>query len=191
MQCMLETEANVNASPSVSDVGKSRTTTTVEPQPTGAELTSQWFDAADEIHVIQCRAAAARRRTYEDQVNTLWRDVKVALADRIAAYSGGRDDGIQCGQTPTGGFAATQFRKPLAFIDVTLDSDNGLVACVYTFRTHDDAPYQESVRVLLVTECDAVMFLTNQEGRRLETCDDAAQDLLTPFIARLTCGASV
>ena len=177
----------MHSSPSLSDVGISRTATPVEPQLTGAELTSQWFDPADEIHVIQCRAAAARRRAYEDQVNTLWRDVKVALTDRIAAYTGCRDDGIQCGQTPTGGFAATQFRNPLAFIDVTLDSDNGLVACVYTFRTHDDAPYQESVRVLLVTERDTLLFLSTQEGQLLETSDAAAQDLLRPYFARLTC----
>lgn len=177
----------MHSSPSLADVGISRTTTTVEPQPTGAQFTSEWFDPADEIHVIQCRAAAARRRAYEDQVNTLWGDVKVALTDRIAAYRGCGDDGIQCGQTPTGGFAATQFRKPLAFIDVTLDSANGLVACVYTFRTHDDAPYQESVRVLLVTERDTLLFLSTQEGQRLETSDAAAQDLLRPYFARLTC----
>ena len=176
----------MHSSPSVSDAGISRTTTTVEPQPT-AELTSQWFDPADEIHVIQCRAAASRRRAYEDQVNTLWRDVKVALADRIAAYRGCRDDGIQCGQTPTGGFAATQFRRPLAFIDVTLDSDNGVVACVYTFRTDDEAPYQESVRILLVTERDTLLSLSTQEGELLETSDAAAQDLLRPYFARLTC----
>ena len=179
----------MDSSPSLPDVGISRTTTRVEPQPT-AELTSQWFDPADEIHVIQCRAAAGRRRAYEDQVNTLWRDVKVALSDRIAAYRGCRDDGIQCGQTPTGGFAATQFRQPLAFIDVTLDSDNGLVACVYTFRTDDDSPYQESVRVLLFTERDTMLFLSTQEGQLLETSDDAAQDLLRPYLARLTCDAA-
>jgi hypothetical protein len=176
----------VHSSPSLSDVGI-RTTTTGEPQPAGAELMSQWFDPDDEIHVIQCRAAAAQRRAYEYHVNALWSDVKVALADRIAAHRGCRDDGIQCGQTPTGGFAATQFRNPLAFIDVTLDSDNGLVACVYTFRTHDDAPYQESLRVLLVTERDTLLFLSTQEGRLLETSDAAAQDLLRPYFARLTC----
>ena len=180
----------MHSSPSLSDAGISRTTTTVEPQPSGAQLTSHWFDPADEIHVIQCRAAAARRRAYEDHVNTLWRDVKVALADRIAAYRGCRDEGIQCGQTPTGGFAATQFRQPLAFIDVTLDSDNGLVACVYTFRTDDEAPYQESVRVLLVTERDTLLFLSTQEGQLLETSDAAAQDLLRPYFARLTCDAA-
>jgi hypothetical protein len=174
----------VHSSPSLSDA-ISRTTTTVEPEPAGPHLTSQWFDPADEIHVIQCRAAAARRRAYEDQVNTLWRDVKVALADRIAAYRGCRDDGIQCGETPTGGFAGTQFRKPLAFMDVTLDSDNGLVACVYTFRTDDDAPYQEGVRILLVRERDTMLFLSTQEGQILETSDAAAQDLLTPYLARL------
>ena len=159
----------------------------VEPEPPGADATSHWFDPAEEIHVIQCRAAAARRRAYEDQVKALWTDVKIVLAEKIAAYNLLGNDAIQWGQTLTGGFAATQFHKPLAFIDVTLDSDNGLVACVYTFRTDDDTAYQESVRVLLVTERDTVMFLTNQEGRPLETCNDAAQDLLTPFIARLTC----
>jgi hypothetical protein len=180
----------VHSSPSLSEVGISRTTTTAEPQPIGAQLTSQWFDPADEVHVIQWRAAAARRRAYEEQVSTLWRDVKVALADSIAAYRGCRDEGIQCGQTPTGGFAATQFRQPLAFIDVTLDIDNGLVACVYTFRTDDDAPYQESVRVLLVTERDTMLFLRTQEGRLLETSDAAAQDLLRPYFARLTSDAA-
>jgi hypothetical protein len=123
-------------------------------------------------------------------VNTLWRDVKVALTDKIAAYRGCCDDGIQCGETPTGGFAGTQFRKPLAFMDVTLDSDNGLVACVYTFRTDDDAPYQEGVRILLVTERDTTLFLSTQEGQLLETSDAAAQDLLTPYLARLTCEAA-
>jgi hypothetical protein len=162
----------------------------VEPQTIVSDLTSHgWFDAADEEHVRQCRAAAARRRAYEDQVNTLWSDVKASLAARVADYSGNHGDGIQWGHTPTGGFAATRFRKPLALIDVALDSDNGLVACVYTFGMHDDAPYQESVRVLLVTERDTMMFLSNQEGRRLDTCDDAARDLLSPFIARLTCTA--
>ena len=116
--------------------------------------------------------------------------MKVALAETIAAYSGVDDDGIQCGETPTGGFAATQFRNPLAFIDVTLDSDNGLVACVYTFRTHDEAPYQESVRVLLVTERDTALFLSNQEGRLLETSAAAAEDLLTSYFARLNCDAA-
>ena len=119
-------------------------------------------------------------------MNTLWRDVKAALATGVAHYSGSHSDEIQWGHTPTGGFAATRFRKPLALLDVALDSDNGLVACVYTFGMHDNEPYQESVRVLLVTERDTMMVLSNQEGRRLDTYDDAARDLLSPFISRLT-----
>jgi hypothetical protein len=186
MEFMLKTEATVSATPSLSDVGISRPR--VDPQPPDVQLTSQgWFDPADEAHVIQRRAVAARRRAYEDQVNTLWRDVKVALAERMAAYNGRHNDAIEWGQTPTGGFAATRFRKPLALIDVALDSDNGLMACLYTFATHDEAPYQESVRVLLVTERDTKVSLSTQEGLLLGTSDDAAQDLLTPFIAGLTC----
>ena len=179
----------MHSGPSPSD-GILRPATALERQLTAAELTSQWFDPADQIHVIECRAAAARRRAYEDQVNTLWMDVKVALADGIAAFKGCRDEGIQCGETPTGGFAATQFRKPLAFIDATLDSENGLVACVYTFRTHDEAPYQESLRLLLVAERGTMLLFSTQEGQLLETSHAAAQDLLTPYLARLTCGAA-
>jgi hypothetical protein len=146
-----------------------------------------WFDAADEAHVTQRRTAAARRRAYEDRVQRLWTDVKVSLAQSVTAYNESRDDVIQWGETPTGGFAATRFHRPLALMDVALDSDNGLMACVYTFATDDQAPYQESLRILLVTEHDTVMCLTTQEGRRLGTSDDAALDLLTPFVARLTC----
>lgn len=144
-----------------------------------------WFDPGDEVHIIRRRSVEALRRAYEDRVNTLWRDVKAALAEQITAFSDHRNDAIQWAQTATGGFAATRFRRPLALLDVVLDGDSGLIASVYTFATHDDAPYQESVRVLLVTEHDT-MFLRTQEGRRLETCDDAAQDLLRPFIAGLS-----
>ena len=173
------------ATPVPSDVGIPGTTVCGEDQSADGQLTSgSWFDPADEGHVIRLRAVAAQRRTYEDQVNTLWRNVKAALANQVAAY-GGQNDAIQWGETPTGGFAATRFRRPLALFDVALDSDSGLIACVYTFGSHDDAPYQESVRVLLVTEGDT-MFLKTQEGRRLETSDDAARDLLTPYLTRLT-----
>jgi hypothetical protein len=172
-----------------SDVGIPGTTVQGEHQSAHGQLTSDgWFDPADEAHVIRLRAVAAQRRTYEDRVNTLWRDVKAALADQVAAY-GGQNDTIQWGETLTGGFAATRFRRPLALFDVALDTDSGLIACVYTFGSHDDAPYRESVRVLLVTEGDT-MFLRTQEGRRLKTCDDAAGDLLTPYLTRLTCDAA-
>ena len=186
MTVMLGTKVNVIATPVPSDVAIARTTARGEHQSTDGQLTSQgWFDPADEVHVNRHRAVAAQRRTYEDQVNTLWRDVKSALAKQVAGY-GDQNDAIQWGQTLTGSFAATRFRRPLALFDVALDSDSGLIACIYTFGSHDDAPYQESVRVLLVTEGDT-MFLRTQEGRRLQTCDDAARDLLTPYLTRLTC----
>lgn len=150
----------------------------------GQIIEEGWFDPADEMHVIRSRAVAERRRAYEDQLNTLWRDVKTALGEQMASYGGGREDAIEWGQTPTGGFAATRFRRPLALLDVALDLDSGLIACVYAFGTLPDAPYQESLRVQLVTKHET-LFLRTQEGRRLETCGDAAQDLLKPFIARL------
>jgi hypothetical protein len=189
MSFAADTETNVNPAPLLSDAGVPGPAVRPEPQSPGDQVTGDgWFDPAEEAHVIRRRSVAALRRAYEDRVNTLWRDLQGALAEQIAAYSGRRNDPIQWAQTPAGGFAATRFSRPLALLDVALDSDSGLIACVYTFATHDDAPYQESVRVLLVTERDT-MFLRTQEGRRLETCDEAAQDLLTPFIAGLTGGA--
>jgi hypothetical protein len=180
-------EANVNSTRSRSDVATSESSERTVEQPAGSPIPpDRWFDAVDEAYVFQQREVAARRRAYEGKVHALWRDMKLALAKMMAAYNECHDDSIDCGETPTGDFAATRFRKPLALVDVALDSDNGVIACIYSFGTDRQSPYQESVRILQIRKSETGVGLTTQEGRCIDTCEDAAQDLLTPFITGLT-----
>ena len=150
-----------------------------------AQSSERWFEAEEESRLAERRDFLARRGAYDRQVNALWAGVKAAMMEGIGVHNARTRDAVECAETPRGGLAVTKFRRPLALIDMTVDIDSGMIACVYTFAAHDDPQYRECLNVLLVGATETEMFLKTQHGHRLTTFDDAAHEILTPYLARL------
>src|SRR5947209_5165115 len=106
----------------------------------------QYFDAIDE------------RRRYHDNVSALWGEVKGSIVATIGDVNSRVSDvrRVECGDSPTGGLALTRWSEyPVAFLDVSVDVDSGMIGCLYTFAAHAGDPYRELHKVWLMRPVDA------------------------------------
>lgn len=147
---------------------------------------SEWFDASEQAELRALRALRERQRRYEFEAEGLWGALKAALAHAITAHNARIADSaeITCAETVTGGFAVTRFAHPLALLDVAIDIESGMIACIYTLGTRASSSCRERLNVLLIRGTDSEWFLTDRNGKRL-VVQESAHEVIEPYLLHL------
>lgn len=154
-----------------------------------AQPPERWFEPDDQAALDAWRSTRARQLLYEHHANALWVQMKSSITEAISTYNSRTAEPmrVHCAETLRGGFAVTRFQYPLALIDIAIDIDSGMIACVYTFSAHAADAYRECIRVWLVRATATEIFLTAQDGHRLESLDQVGQEVLKPYLEQLRC----
>ena len=153
---------------------------------TAGNVSPEWADWADPN--LPDMSALAERQRYEGYVSALWREVKRALITTVGTINSRLPDlrRVECGDSPTGGLALTRWSEyPVAFLDVSVDVDSGMIGCLYTFAARDGDPYREVHKVWLMRGSDAGLIVTDEQGRAVASSDDLARQIAEPYLAGL------
>lgn len=154
-----------------------------------AQPPERWFESDERAVLDAWRSTRARQLLYEHHASALWVQVKASITEAITTYNSRTAEPmrVHCAETLGDGFAVTRFQYPLALIDIAIDIDSGMIACVYTFSAHPADAYRECIRVWLVRATETEIFLTAQDGHRLESLDQVGQQVLKPYLEHLRC----
>ena len=148
---------------------------------------SEWADWAGSDRVPDLDALAQRQR-YERHVAALWREVKSAILTTVKTANGQVPElrRVECGDSPTGGLALTRWSAyPVAFLDVSVDVDSGMIGCLYTVAVRDGDPYREVHKVWLMRGVEAGLVVTDDQGRAIGSSAELAQQVVDPYLSSL------
>ena len=146
---------------------------------------SEWIDPQEWGERDQWLAIAARRKTYEDHAAELWEAVKASVRSAVDAVNRDLPEALRlsAGDASRGGLALTRFHHPLAFVDLTMDVDSGMIEGLYTSATNPGDPYREHSNVWLIRSADPTLFVTDAHGHPLESLDALARQVIAPCFA--------
>src|SRR5438132_13617183 len=80
--------------------------------------------------------AMGQRQAYERNVSALWRDVRGSIVAAIGAVNSQLPEPrrVECAESSTRGLALTRWSEyPVAFLDISVDVDSGMIGCLYSF----------------------------------------------------------
>lgn len=147
---------------------------------------SEWFDPEERTQVSEWRALRERQQRYEREAEALWGELKAALTQAVDAHNERVTEPTQvtCAETVSGGFAVTRFAHPLALLDVAIDIESGMIACIYTLTNPASSNCRERLNVLLIRGSETEWFLTDRNGQRL-ALQESAQEVIEPYVVHL------
>jgi hypothetical protein len=154
-----------------------------------AEVLSEWLEWRKSEGPAAQDAEALRRAQYEESVLALWREVKACIIGKVQVANSRSllSERIECEDTRVGGLALTRWHQyPVAFLDATMNADEGMIGCLYTsaFRAGDD--YRELYKVWLIPPSDESLVVTSMSGQPVTSCSDIADQILGPYLGILT-----
>ena len=147
---------------------------------------SEWFDPEEHAQVSEWRALRERQQRYAREAEALWGDLKAALAQAVTAHNERLTEltPVTCAETVNGGFAVTRFAHPLALLDVAIDIESGMIACIYTLTNPLSSNCRERLNVLLIRGSETEWFLTDRNGQRL-ALQESAKEVIEPYVVHL------
>jgi hypothetical protein len=152
-----------------------------------AASTSEWVDPQDWADRDEWLAVAARRRAYEAKAAELWEQVKMSVRSAVEAVNRDLPESLrlETGDASEGGLALTRFHHPLAFVDLSIDVDNGMIGALYTSAPRPGNDYREHFNVWLIRSTEDALFLTDAHGHRFESVDAMARQVIGPCFANI------
>ena len=151
-----------------------------------ANSSAEWGEWSDtSLHSFD---AIDERRRYHDNVSALWDEVKGSIVAAIGAVNSRVADvrRVEFGDSPTGGLALTRWSEyPLAFLDVSVDVDSGMIGCLYTFAAQAGDPYRELHKVWLMRPVETGILVTDERGHAVSSLHELARQVVEPYLASL------
>jgi len=148
---------------------------------------ADWTDTSDASRAGDVEALAQRRR-YERNVSALWQDVKGSINETIRGVNNQIPAGqrVECGESMANGLALTRWNEyPVAFLDVSVDVDSGMIGCLYTFAAKPGDPYTEQHKVWLMRDVEAGIVVTDERGNAVSSCEELARQVVEAYLANL------
>ena len=149
-------------------------------------LTSEWADWTDSS--LPDLDALAERQRYEGYVSGFWREVKSAIVTAVNGINSRVSDTrrVECADSPTGGLALTRWSDyPVAFLDISVDVDSGMIGCLYSFAARDGDEYAELHKVWLMRAVDGGLMVTDESGQPVSSTGDLARQIVDLYVAHL------
>jgi len=149
-------------------------------------LTSEWADWTDSN--LPDLDALAERQRYEGYVAGFWREVKASIVAAVNGVNSRLPDvrRVECADSPTGGLALTRWSDyPVAFLDISVDVDSGMIGCLYSFAERDGDAYDELHSVWLMRAVDGGLAVTDEHGRPVSSSADLARQIVDAYVAHL------
>jgi len=151
---------------------------------------SEWADWTDNTDATRSADADAlgQRRRYERNVSALWQDVKGSINETIRSVNSQipEPSRVECADSIAGGLALTRWSEyPVAFLDVSVDVDSGMIGCLYTFAAKPGDPYTEQHKVWLMRDVEAGIVVTDERGNAVSSCEELARQVVETYLANL------
>ena len=149
-------------------------------------LTSEWADWTDSN--LPDLDALAERQRYEGYVAGFWREVKASIGAAINGVNTRLPEvrRVEYADSPTGGLALTRWSDyPVAFLDISVDVDSGMIGCLYSFAERDGDAYDELHSVWLMRAVDGGLAVTDEHGRPVTSSADLARQIVDAYVAHL------
>jgi hypothetical protein len=152
-----------------------------------ASPNNEWIDPQDWTERDEWLAITARRKAYEADAAELWERIKTSVRNAVDAVNSDLPESLRLalGDATQGGLALTRFHHPLAFVDLTIDVESGMIGGLYTSAPRPGDAYREHFNVWLIRSTDQTLYLTDAQGHGFESLDAMARQVIAPCFANV------
>jgi hypothetical protein len=159
--------------------------TTGTPKADNAVL-SEWAEWTDCRTTPDAFDALAERRRLQRSVSEFWTHMKTAIAAAITTANARVPEAlrVETGDTPTGGLALTRWTTyPIAFLDVSVDEQHGLLKCAYNFAARAGEQYGALTKSWSIRAENDRLIVSDERGAHAP--EDVVQEIVDVYLSKL------
>jgi len=149
-------------------------------------LLSEFAEWTDRRTTPDAFDAIAERRRLQRSVSEFWKHLKTAITAAIASANNRVPEAlrVETGDTPTGGLALTRWTTyPIAFLDVSVDDQQGRLKCAYNFAARPGEQYGALTKSWSIRAENERLIVSDERGAHAP--EDVVQEIVDVYLSKL------